>query len=114
MSRFSLTVCAGHLAGVAWLGHCATAGARHGAWWTVAAFVAVSALLLTAILRETECADEHVPRPAPPRTREAALADRLAMDWQDFEALCCLRAWESRGTAHDTAHCARTDSDSLA
>ncbi|EGJ77873.1 hypothetical protein STTU_5083 [Streptomyces sp. Tu6071] len=104
VSRLSLALGAAHLAGVVWLGHCATASARNGAWWTTLAFVAGSALLVTAILREHECAEEHVPRPAPvPPPRPVA-------DWQVFEALCCLRAWETRGRAHDPAHCSCRDS----
>lgn len=38
-----------------------------------------------------------------------AAQDEAAVGWADLDSTCCLRAWESRGADHDTAHCTRKD-----
>ncbi|MEU1305943.1 hypothetical protein [Streptomyces shenzhenensis] len=48
-------------------------------------------------------------RACPPGASEYAVEDRIALGWNDLEAVCCLRSWESYGVAHDPLTCTRKD-----
>ncbi|MGW0550530.1 hypothetical protein [Streptomyces altiplanensis] len=42
-------------------------------------------------------------------THSRATRDGIVLGWNDLDRACCLRAWESHGTTHDTTTCTRTD-----
>ncbi|MFH9013994.1 hypothetical protein ACH4C6_21765 [Streptomyces sp. NPDC017943] len=50
---------------------------------------------------------EHDARPPGPH----AIADEIALGWQELAEACCLRSWESGGRddEHDPATCTRKD-----
>ncbi|MFF9205121.1 hypothetical protein ACF1AE_25535 [Streptomyces sp. NPDC014986] len=54
-------------------------------------------------------AAEHAARPAGPHP--AAVADEIALGWQQLLEACCLRWWESGGRddVHDPSTCTRKD-----
>ncbi|CAL9502455.1 hypothetical protein [Streptomyces sp. enrichment culture] len=59
--------------------------------------------------RRTAITAEAAARPAGPHP--AAVADEIAIGWQQLHEACCLRWWESGGRhdEHDPATCTRKD-----
>ncbi|MEV5659821.1 hypothetical protein [Streptomyces flaveolus] len=45
----------------------------------------------------------------PPGPHAAAVADEIALGWQQLLEACCLRGWDSAGAEHDTTTCTRKD-----
>lgn len=45
----------------------------------------------------------------PPVPHPAAVADEIALGWQQLLEACCLRGWESAGAEHDPSTCTRKD-----
>lgn len=92
--------------------YCGLNSARNGApWYAAVGLCATSLLLGLATVREYVAADER--RASAVRAERAARLrvqrDNADVCWAALERACCLRAWESRGTAHDPRHCTRKD-----
>lgn len=107
-----------YAAGAVYLTVLAYLSVQHGAHGHVAALCCTAALLLTAARRETLAARQA--RTVAVRAERAAraraladddrqFADEYARGWLDLHASCCLTAWETGGTDHDTRHCTRKD-----
>jgi hypothetical protein len=58
-------------------------------------------------LRAAHARIEALSRPSGPHPD--AVADEIALGWQQLTEACCLTAWESRGAEHDPATCTRKD-----
>ncbi|MFF4040527.1 hypothetical protein [Streptomyces sp. NPDC001816] len=111
LDRTARFMCWAYVLGGMLAAHCGLNSARNGAPWYAAGLFAVSLLLGVAVAREYTAADER--RAAAVRAERAARLraqqDDAALGWADLERSCCLRAWESHGTEHDTHHCTRKD-----
>ncbi|MFD4786570.1 hypothetical protein ACFWN1_05710 [Streptomyces sp. NPDC058459] len=110
-----------YVAGAVFLTALAYTSVQHGAHGYAAALCCTAALLLTAARRETLAARQartvavRAERAARARARALAddqqLADVYARGWLDLHASCCLTAWHTGGTDHDTRHCTRKDTN---
>ncbi|GAB2732597.1 hypothetical protein [Streptomyces bullii] len=108
MNRSARALCWAYLLADLLAARCAINAARNGAPWYAAGLFAVSLLLLVALAREYVAADER--RAAAVRAERAArLRARQAEAALDWDSLCCLIGFESRGDLHDPDRCTRKD-----
>ncbi|AZM54144.1 hypothetical protein DMA15_17500 [Streptomyces sp. WAC 01529] len=100
-----------YLVAAALVGHCAAIATRDGHWWYGVGLFITGLLLLVAHARECAAADER--RATAVRAERAARLrarqDAAALGWDELATACCLRAWETRGAAHDKPTCARKE-----
>ncbi|MGW9594120.1 hypothetical protein ACWHLZ_27945 [Streptomyces chartreusis] len=95
---------------------CAITSQQNGSPGYCAVFAACAVLFGLAVGHHAYHRDElrfaraQLERKArPPDVNERALRDDIAVGWNDVEAVCCLRAWETHGDHHDPDSCTRKD-----
>ncbi|MGW2495863.1 hypothetical protein ACWCV2_15365 [Streptomyces pseudogriseolus] len=113
--RFAHVLAAGYALTALALMHMSVVSWRAGSWPYALFLAGASLLLMTAVVHHSWQSSElryalaQLEEAARPPAIPAAVADEIALGWQELAETCCLTAWESRGATHDRTTCTRKD-----